>query len=232
METNRRRNSDRALNVACIAALTTTLASCAQVPPPPFSGPLESVPRNRILEYVARLQFVRDPHLADEQPLIYPAASPQTARVGPIARIEPELRSRRFTRSQLAAGRIIARIISDGAFEPLGIRRGIQYLWVDSAGGRWRAAMIPASGDEPVILDLALGPLAHLTDAPAATWVYDARAGTYANATCGSMCCRPCEPRPPGGFCRNIGQSMLRAGQFGGAAGVPPSRPDQEAGRR
>jgi hypothetical protein len=193
-------------------------------PAPNFRGPIESVPRSEILEYVGRLQFVQDPHLSDEQPLVDSATPGQLARVGPRARIEPELHSVQITPRELREGRIIARIISDGTFEPLGIRRGIQYVWVDSSTGRWRTAMIPANGAEPMkMLGALVRDLPHLTMVPSAIWYYGRGPRPprpLPQKTCGSRCCLSC----PDLACQDVQDvvdAMLRAKDYGGRPGVP-----------
>jgi hypothetical protein len=231
-----------------VAALLVTLAllaggACAPAPAPVpqpglptgaasapnFRGPIESVARSEILQYVGRLQFVQDPHLSDEQPLVDSVTPGQLARVGPRARIEPELHSTQITPEQLREGRVIARIISDGPYEPLGIRRGIQYVWVDNSTGRWRAAMIPANGAEPMrMLGALVRDLPHLTMVPSAIWYYARGPGPrpprpVPQGTCGNRCCMVC----PDLGCQDVQDvvdAMLRAVDFGGRPGVPPLR--------
>jgi hypothetical protein len=189
-------------------------------PAPNFRGPIESVPHSEILEYVGRLQFVQDPHLSDEQPLVDSVTAGELTRLGPKARIEPELHSVQITPRELREGRIIARIISDGTFEPLGIRRGIQYLWVDSSTGRWRAAMIPANGAEKRMLGASVGNRPHLTMVPSAIWYYPGpRPRPMPQMSCGSRCCYICELLPE--RCQDVVDAMLRAKDYGGRPGVP-----------
>jgi hypothetical protein len=185
-----------------------------------FGAPVESISRSRFLECVRRLEFVQDPHLADEQPLMYAADRGRPPRIGPRARIEPERGSNAPSDGrQMYEGRVIARIISDGAYEPLGIRRGIQYVWIDSTRDGWRSLMIPANDADSIVrLGVSVRRFAHLGPAPAASWGFDPGRGTFFNATCHRWCCASC--RPPGA-CPGFPGTSLRAEAMGGVEGVP-----------
>ncbi len=71
---------------------------------------------------------------ADSQPLLVR----QGRRVG-FAKIEPEKGAYRLDTSDLARGRIIARITSESAYAHLGLGPGANWWWVDKRGGKWRS---------------------------------------------------------------------------------------------
>jgi hypothetical protein len=228
-----RRPCPRVARLLAILVTGFGLAACAHLmgggpPAPRFGASIESVPRTTFLAYVERLEFVSDPHLSDEQPLIDSAISGQLRRVGPRARIEPEVRSTKITDEQLRDGRVIARIISDGTFEPLGIRRGIQYVWIDSSTGRWRAAIIPATATEPIrMLSASVRERPHLKIVPSALWYYGRWVGPgpvppigpQGQGSCGTRCCAFCALMP--GLCDDVAEAMLRAEDFDGRPGLP-----------
>jgi hypothetical protein len=246
------RSSDAPYRLVSVVAITIALSACEQgaresAPPSggatasaaasvenpyaerptpgcEFGAPVESIARTRFNECARRLEFVQDPHLSDEQPLIYPADRGRPLRVGPTARIEPERGATALGQRQVHEGRVIARIISDGPYEPLGIRRGIQYVWIDSTRAGWRALMIPANDADSITrLGVAVRRLPHLGRAPvppAAGWRFDPERGTFFNGGCQFMCCSGCPLRPPGD-CPGFPATSLRATAYGGVEGVP-----------
>lgn len=216
----------------------TAGATAASTEPqePAFDRSIDSVSHEQIASYAARLQFVDDPMLSDEQPMLYRAGTAEATRRGPTARIEPERNATRLSEADLQRGRIVARIVSSGAYEPLGLAQGANYMWVERRGDAWRAVMIPAaSGSRRKVLSMSMGDVRHEGDAPAARWFFFANVGMMPWPRCGrTACCQPCEP--PGIGCPDIGRFRLTADGVlpagppdlgttapGGAA--PPRRP-------
>ena len=205
--------------------------AAGELPPPEFGQSIESVPRAQIARYAASLQFVTDPLLIDEQPMLYRAGTAQASTRGPMARIQSERRASTITDQQLRRGRIIARIVSAGSYEPLGLRRGANYLWVDSAAGGWRAVMIPETATDPLkVLKVRISGMPHESRLPAARLFFVDPYGMLPWPTCGlNKCCMPCDPAL--GFCPDFGQLMdalglgpIVAGRSELPAGGPPPR--------
>ena len=61
------------------------------------------------------------------------------------ARIEPESTTYRTDTMTLARGRIVARIISDSDYAPLGFGKGVNWWWIDRRGGEWRSVIVSES---------------------------------------------------------------------------------------
>jgi hypothetical protein len=80
---------------------------------------------------------------ADSQPLLVR----QGRRVG-FAKIEPEKGAYRLDTSDLARGRVIARITSESAYAHLGLGPGTNWWWVDKRGGKWRSIIYSESRNE------------------------------------------------------------------------------------
>jgi hypothetical protein len=135
------------VRIACTAAVVIASNSPAQGTPR-LSPRRETVPTQLCQTIAARAsekqaRYVTDPHRADERRLLSVADDERNARPTARARIEPTLYAATGGGEWLREGRVLARIISDGHYEPLGIRPGTQILWVDRArDGTPRALMI------------------------------------------------------------------------------------------
>jgi len=110
-------------------------------PAPRFALRAGEIPRDSFLAYAATLTFDTTHGAWDEQPL--PLVNDSGRVVGmPIIRVESEIGAASLSRSQLAKGRIIARYTAKGPYTPLGIPRGISYVWVDSMGSKFRELVV------------------------------------------------------------------------------------------
>ncbi len=115
---------------------------------PLFAQGVEAVPRESVIAYGRRLTFDTSHAASDAQHLVTRRAG--QLLIGPYARIAPEAGSHRLTRANLASGRVIARIDSDGPYPERGIPQGVSYLWVDSGAGGWRSIVVPEAVDQPM----------------------------------------------------------------------------------
>lgn len=166
----------------------TTEASAVQVPPAPTFGAPDTAQRPGVLEYARRVQFIDNPQVSDEQTLVQPRGR------GPRARIEPVAYAHRLTRERLARGAVIARIVSDGDYAPLGLSRGINYFFVDSGTAGWRSIIISDVAARPArVMQVVLSELQHPFSVPSARWIESA-GFIYPNPDCGRICCIPCMP--------------------------------------
>lgn len=129
---------------AQVSAAAQVQASAA----PSFQAPIDSLPRDSIIAYGRRLTFDTSHAGSDAQHLV--ARRGGRLVVGPFARIAPEDRLHRLRRADLAAGRIVARIDSDGAYPERGIAAGVNYLWVDSTASGWRSVVVPEDPGQPM----------------------------------------------------------------------------------
>jgi hypothetical protein len=167
---------------------SSSQASTVGVPPAPAFGGADTADRSAVLTYARGASYVTDSRLVDEQVLHLPAGT------GPRARIQATAYSHMLTDSQLARGALIARFVSEGAYTPLGLNRGVQYFFVDSvAGAGWRAIIVdndPARA--PKVMKLVLADTPHDHSVPSARWM-EAVSYTFANPSCGKYCCIPCD---------------------------------------
>jgi hypothetical protein len=173
------------------------------IPAPRFGGrPITAVTRREIIEYADGLTFASDPALSDSQPLLFPPnpGGGQLPIVGPWAKNEAEIGLPSLSRADLAAGRIIARISSDGDYFDLGLARGVHYVWVErAASGRWTAYMIPRDGARQMTpLTFTIHPYDEAARSPAfrylpaAKWFYTRNPGSAGWWNCGD-CCAACD---------------------------------------
>ena len=131
-----------------IVALTVfgVTPAVSQQPTPPatsFTGStVLTISVDSIRSYADLLTFDRTPGAADRQLVDFKKGRIGT---GDSARIEPEQGSYLLQLTDLAQGRIIARIWSAVANDSLGIGKGYTWWWVDhsGAGGKWRSVFIP-----------------------------------------------------------------------------------------
>lgn len=192
--------------IACMTALY--LSGCAisarttRTPAPGFRGmPISAVPRGDIIRYAESLAYASDPAVADSQPLLVPPATPGgPPTLGPWARIEAMVGTPVLTRAELAAGRIIGRITSEGTYADLGLERGVHYLWVQRyAAGAWEAYMIPRDAVRPITrlpFNVQTEPpgarMAAYRGVPRARWYYAINPGSAGWFNCDGDCCIVC----------------------------------------
>lgn len=102
------------------------------------SSQVDTIPLDSIRSYVKSLNFDTVLGAADQQLVDFEKG---LIGRGDTARIEPEEGSYRITRSDLARGRIIARIRSKVVYDSLGFGPWWTYWWVDGKRG-WRSVFI------------------------------------------------------------------------------------------
>lgn len=196
-----RRSGRRVLFVVAAIAAVTGCASQEraadsqqmQLPPEPAFGAPDTAQRAAVLEYASAVRFVSDPGLTDEQSLLLRGAR------GPRVRLEAAEHSHLLTRERLARGAFVARFISAGDYAPLGLRRGVHYVFADSSGGSWRSIIVPANAEQPArVMRMALLQAPHLLEGPVARF-FEVDGMTFGYFRCGRLCCVPCDP--PGYEC-------------------------------
>ena len=134
-----------------------------QVPPesppaaPPFAGTrIEEADRAAVLAYARAQKFV--PISGDSQRLMLGTSCPEGCRYGPLARIDPVAGTFMLDSAQLAAGRIVARVVNaDTMGYPkfnLGPRDTV-YWWIDGRpnGGGYRSVLISSRDDAKLAVD-------------------------------------------------------------------------------
>ena len=110
--------------------------------PAPYVTPaprasLDSMSDSALASYIASLRFDLDPWAGDEQRLLlgrFDAKSPELARYGPLAAIQPEEGIGRLRQSQLERGRIVARFINRDStpYPKLALAaHGVTYWWIE-----------------------------------------------------------------------------------------------------
>jgi hypothetical protein len=162
---------------------------------------IASVPRSDVVRYAESLQYASDPAVADSQPLLVPPAAPGgTPTLGPWARIEAMVGTPGLDRTQLARGRIIGRVTSNGAYPELGLERGVHYVWVQQdAAGQWEAHMIPrdaARATTRLPFNVQMEPprsrMPAYRGVPRARWYYAINPGSAGWFNCDGDCCIVC----------------------------------------
>jgi hypothetical protein len=195
-----------------------TAAVAQQMPAEQEFGSVDTAQRAAVVRYARAIAFVTDPLLVDEQTLIQPRGR------GPRARVEPVRHSHLLTRDRMARGALVARFVSDGEYAPLGLYRGVQYFFVDSTRGQWRAIIVPDDAARPVrVMRVVLNERPHEFDAASARWIESA-GYSFPNSDCGKLCCVPCTPdRYPCPSVRWPPQLDIDSLMLGGSAGgIPP----------
>jgi hypothetical protein len=180
------------------AGQTTSVPQAqAQVPAPPsFTSP-DQADRAAVVTYARSLRFVSDPLRMDEQTI---SVSGNTRT---IARIEPTDYSASLSPADRARGAIIARFVSTGVYAPVGLRRGVQYMWVDSTASGWRALMVPEDPSLNVSvtqLRIFSHVLPSALQVASARW-FETNVGFLPNLKCGKECCVACVPLRAGITC-------------------------------
>jgi hypothetical protein len=108
-------------------------------PPPSFAGkPIATVSTGDVLAYAQTLQFDSTTPGADTLTVQTPTGDTIHLRGA------PEIGAAAIADSDLASGRIIARIQSTAPFSALGLAAGTNYFFVQGKGDRAIGAMIPA----------------------------------------------------------------------------------------
>jgi hypothetical protein len=156
-------------------------------PPPSFAGqPILNVSSADIAQYAQSLQFDSTRPSADTITINTP--------MGDTIRLQgqPEIGAAALSDSEAAAGRIIARITSNGTFTALGVAKGTNYFWVQGKGERAQGTMIPADS----LARRFVRPLVirdHLSVAfPTVRFLDIGNGGVrifLINGRCGSYCC-------------------------------------------
>ena len=120
-------------------------AGIAAAEPPIFAGrDIHDVPLGEILDHAQRLPF--DESRGHEERL-GTNASGQTVN----ASIWPESGASSMEAGELRQGRVVARILSNHGYEPLGLASGLNYLWVEGRpDGGYRGVIIPATAFAPI----------------------------------------------------------------------------------
>lgn len=146
-----------------------------------------------VAAYAERIGFNEYAGAGDVQLLHRDPCPPCTH--GPTVALQPQRGSHRFTRAELAQGRVIAKL---GNRDTTGYDRyalaprAVVYWWVDSTAGKWRSIFFRVSPDRAaVVSDLDL-----LDDHPAGTWGHASATWLWGSAeiawaTCGDRgCCQ------------------------------------------
>ncbi|NNG17932.1 MAG: hypothetical protein HKM89_15760 [Gemmatimonadales bacterium] len=137
-------------------ALTPAPSPGSGPPPPTFAGQIETMPRAEVLSYARGLGFDRSDGAGDTQRLtvVDLMAVPPAPVPGPLCRIEPMQGAAELERDELAAGRIVARIINRDSIPYPELALGpsdTTYWWVDSATtGQWRTLLV--SSEDTVLI--------------------------------------------------------------------------------
>lgn len=148
-----------AIGACQVAGACRPLETPGEAPPqaPPFAGTaIESVDPAVVLAYARAQNFV--PVSGDSQRLMLGASCPETCRYGPLARIDPVAGTFLLDSAQLAAGRILARVVNaDTIAYPkfnLGPRDTV-YWWIDrpQEGGGYRSVLISSRPGAKVAYD-------------------------------------------------------------------------------
>lgn len=153
----------------------------------PTFGLVDTAQRSVLLEHARRARFVSDHHLTDEQSILV------RGERGPTVRVEAVVHAHRLSDAQLRRGALIGRLVSAGNVEARGLRRGNNYVFVDSSRG-WRAIIVPEDPAQPVrVTGMAVLETRHIVHLPTARF-FETGGMTYDNIKCGRLCCIPCEP--------------------------------------
>ena len=157
-------------------------------PAPPFAGkPIASVSNNDVVAYAKTLQFDSTAPGADTITINTPTGD--TIRL----QASPEVGAAALSDSEVAAGRIIARIHSNLAFGPLGASVGTTYYWVEGAGENARGVMIPEDSlgrrfNRPLLLRRHGSPK-YLATSRFLSFDSEGMRIFLINTRCGSWCC-------------------------------------------
>ena len=115
-------------------------------PPQHFYTSVDSIPFDSIRSYASGLKFNPRLYAADVRRVKFDSSG--KSKVDPLgdsARIEPELGAWALDSTELAQGRIIARIMTDSVHAPPGYSHRWTWWWVDKRGGAWRSLLLSDS---------------------------------------------------------------------------------------
>lgn len=150
-------------------ALPIALASIAwvgltRVPEPQKTAAPDFSGRNVLITdiaairaYASKLHFDSVPGAADLQVVDFNREAFDPNRAS-LARIEPEEGSYRLSESELAQGRIIARIFTNASYPDAGVGPGWTWWWVDrnGPGGTWQSIYISEGLNSKVAFPLTI----------------------------------------------------------------------------
>jgi len=137
---------------ACVASVA--LAAACQyyytTPAPHHFTNVDSIPFDSIRAYAHTLRFDTVVYAADVRRVKFDSTGKSKVEaLGDSARIEPESGAWNLTLSELAQGRIIARIRTDSAHSANGYGPWWTWWWVDKRGApgdtSWRSVLLPDS---------------------------------------------------------------------------------------
>lgn len=172
--------------------------SCARRPGAPmgplFRTPVDSVARDSIERYAQGLSYEQTFGTGDRQALLSGPCTPPTCPYATTARIEPVRGSHLIQKRDLAAGRIIGRIINEdnGRYDHVGVTpNDTTWWWVDYRAGHWRSVFISSDRSvAPVVRGTRIHEYPHGWRHSLARWVTRSTAegwGTcYPNGCCSS----------------------------------------------
>jgi hypothetical protein len=225
MERSHTRDFRRIARLRTAIALAAAVSGCVrsiETAPSPEAG------RETFQAYARSLAFVGsdwDNQAGDEQPMLYSATDPRNTPVGPsapVARVEPEARANRLTRSQARQPHIVGRILSTGRYEPLGLQPGVNYVWLEgTTAGGWRGLIVPDNTAAP-IARLEVVVEVGLHDEAGATWHYYGDVGMLFWIIVDDMCVGFA---PVGRHPGRLRPRLLRPEMVGGRPDPPHRRP-------
>lgn len=143
-----------------VAALVLLVlaGACRPRPPAPaapgftLGDSVTSADIERVVGYVGTLEFDTLHGAGDEQ-LLHHDPCPPCAH-GPRAAIFPVKQAHRFTRSELAQGRVVAMLVNRDtiAYDRYGLApRAVVHWWVDSSSAGWRSRFVRVSPERGVV---------------------------------------------------------------------------------
>lgn len=110
------------------------------------SADVDTIAFDSIRTYAHALKFDTVLYAADVKRMRFSSTGKTTIdSLGDSARIEPELGAWALDSTELAQGRIIARIRTDSVHSPVGYGPWWTWWWVDRRGGQWRSLLLSDS---------------------------------------------------------------------------------------
>jgi hypothetical protein len=184
---------------AGVAGAATAQVAQRATPAPGFLGSIDSAASESILAYLRELEFLEEEELGDRQALLV-GRYPDSARFGPLAKIQPEAGNYLISDDGLSRGRIIARIVNESpdSYPRLGLLpRGTTYWWVEyDVRTRIGRSVFVAADSQGNIVERAVGGLEveeyhkeYRVIQPLARFVWR-EMGEVSWAPCGVRCCK------------------------------------------